>query len=284
MAGQSISNSEQIAFWNGDAGSRWVTFQERIDAAFAPITAAVLEHANPQLGEIVLDIGCGCGETVLQLANSIGPDANVLGVDVSEPMLTLAKRRSQARGLSNVKFATADASTYTFDADSVDLAFSRFGVMFFANPVQAFANIRIALRGRGRLTFVCWRSLSENPWFAVPLEAAKPHLSAPLPVADPHAPGPLAFADPDRVRQTLEDANFTRIQLRPFDTKLRLGTRASATGFLMQLGPLGRLLDGADANARAAVAGALDHVLREHEESEEVSLGAGVWLVSARPR
>jgi SAM-dependent methyltransferase len=276
-----IVNAQEIAYWNGEAGSRWVRLQAQVDALFSPITAAILDYADPRAGEGVLDVGCGCGATALELSGLVGPHGNVLGVDISKPMLALARQRSHERGLTNVKFTLADASVHEFEQDSADLGFSRFGVMFFENAVPAFANIRRTLRRGGRLAFVCWRSLSENPWFAVPVQAALPHLPA-QPETDPQAPGPLAFANPDRVRRILTDANFAEVEIVPFDTKLHLGLRAAALTFLMQMGPVSRLLAEADSSLAAPVKEAVDNVLRAHEDPQGVSLGAGVWLVSAQ--
>ena len=157
-------------------------------------------------------------------------------------MLAVARSRVRAAELANVDLVLADASTHAFEPATFDLAFSRFGVMFFDEPVAAFANVRRALRTNGRIAFACWRSLGENPWFAVPRAAVLALVSAP-PKADPQAPGPLAFADPDRVRRILINAEFDDVRIDAFDTELTLGSRASAVELLLQVGPASRLLD-----------------------------------------
>jgi SAM-dependent methyltransferase len=149
-------NAAQIAYWNSEAGPRWVAMQERMDALLAPLLHAALERARPEAGERVLDIGCGCGATLLELAGRIGSGGSVLGVDVSAPMLGRARERVQANALAHVRLTLSDAATHAFAPGAFNLAFSRFGVMFFDDPVGAFANIRTALAATGRLVFVCW--------------------------------------------------------------------------------------------------------------------------------
>ncbi len=277
-----MQNAEEAAYWNESAGPRWASLYERVDTAFAPITAALLERARPQAGEAALDVGCGCGATVFALAERLGPRGRVTGVDISKPMLALAAGRSGDHQRSNVDFVCADASTYVFDEDAFDVAVSRFGVMFFDEPVQAFANIRRSLRPDGRLTFACWRRLADNPWFHLPLDAVKPHVPA-QPKRDPDAPGPFAFANADRVREILTDARFVDVELEAFDTALPLGSCAAAVDFVTQIGPVSRLVDAAaTAREREAVASAIAVAFREHDSPAGVSLGAGVWIVRAR--
>ena len=199
-----MPNDEEIAYWNAEAGSRWAEFQERIDRAFAALSAAGLAAAAVKPGEAVLDIGCGCGATSLDLAAAAQA---VTGIDVSRSMLGVAERRAAATGIANAEFTLADASTYAFERAAFDVAFSRFGVMFFEDPVAAFTNIRPALKPTGRLTFVCWRDLAANPWFSVPVEAVRPFVP-PQPKVDPNEPGPLSFKDPERVREILERAGL----------------------------------------------------------------------------
>lgn len=277
-----MPNLTEIAYWNDDAGSRWVTFAQQIDRAFAPLTAAGLAAATVRAGEAVLDIGCGCGATLLEQAKVVGTTGSVVGVDVSQPMLAVAEQRARLLGLANVRCVLADASNYAFAQGAFNLEFSRFGVMFFDDPAGAFGNLRRALRADGRLVFVCWRELAANPWFHVPLEAVRPCVPA-QPAPDPEAPGPLAFADPDRVRGILERAGFDDVQFARFDAGLPVGDRMSAGELLSQIGPTARLLSGANESARADAKRALDRALHMHEIDGEVVLGASVWIVAARP-
>jgi SAM-dependent methyltransferase len=275
------SLSDEIAYWNNEAGSHWALFQERMDRALAPLGARALQSAAAGPGDAVLDIGCGCGASSLALAGAIGETGSLVGVDVSRPMLAVAEKRARAAGLGNVRFVLADATSEPFDDEVFDLAFSRFGVMFFDDPLRAFANVRRALRPDGRLVFVCWRDIAANPWFAVPAGAVRPYVP-PQPAPDPEAPGPLAFADPTRVRGILERAGFEAVQFEAFEAMASLGSHSSALEVLSQIGPAARLLDGVDGRARADALLALSATLREHERAGDVALEGGVWIVSAR--
>ena len=277
-----MPNDNEIAFWDGEAGLRWVAFAEQLDRAFAPIGAAALAAAQARPAEAVLDIGCGCGTSSLELAELVGPTGSVDGIDVSRPMLAVAERLARGRSLQNARFVLADASTYAFEEQTVDLSFSRFGVMFFDDPVAAFTNVRRSIRPDGRLVFACWRDLAANPWFAVPIEAVRRHLPA-GPKPDPEAPGPLAFADARRVRGILERAGFADVSFEAFDATLSLGTRASALEMLREVGPAARLLAEGDHRERASALLALDEALGANERDGAVELGAGTWIVRALP-
>ena len=159
----SNDNSEQIEFWNGSTATSWVAAEERMDALLAPLSQHVIACASVQPGEAVLDIGCGCGPTSLAMAAA---GARVVGIDVSAPML--ARARENGRGNARVEFIEADASSHPFKPE-FDLLFSRFGVMFFADPAAAFTNLRDALKPSGRLCFICWQAVAENPWLAAPM-------------------------------------------------------------------------------------------------------------------
>ncbi len=170
------------------------------------MTEAGLALAVPKPGEKVLDIGCGSGTTTLTLAARVGPMGEAVGIDISGPMMSVARRRA-AEISAPVRFIEADATDYGFEPESFDLAFSQFGVMFFADPAASFRNIQKAMKRDGRLVFVCWRGPFENPWSAVPEAAARPFLPPPAP-ASPDAPGRYSFANPDRVKSILLQAGF----------------------------------------------------------------------------
>lgn len=271
------SNADQIAYWNGDVGARWAAQQTRLDAMLAPISEAVLKVANVQAGERVLDIGCGCGDTSIKLAKS---GATVLGADVSAPMLALAKRR--AAEVSGAAFVEADAAAHAFQPGTFDLLFSRFGVMFFANPDLAFANMRKALKQTGRAAFVCWRDWRENEWVRVPIMAVRPHVP-PQPQLGPEDPGPFAFADPARVRRILANGGFDAITLKPFDTAVEIGnTLDDAVAYLQEFGPISRALKDASPAQKAQAATALRDVLAPYAKAAPIKLGAAVWIVTAK--
>jgi SAM-dependent methyltransferase len=281
---QTLPNTDQVAYWNSPVGERWAALQDEIDVIFAPLTRIALDQADARPGERAVDVGCGCGTTTLELAKRIMPAGTVLAVDISKPMLEVAKRRAHAAGLDGVTSLLADASTHAFMARSHDLVFSRFGVMFFEDPVVAFANIRTALRPSGRLLFVCWRPMAENAWFNVPLQAALPHLP-PQPATDPHAPGPFAFADPDRVGSILDRAGFSNVDIAPHDIKMRLaspGEIDAAASFATKIGPTARLLAETDEETRKAALTDIRAALAGHDGRDGVVLGGAIWIVSAR--
>lgn len=267
--------------WNSPAAQTWVRLQTRLDQLFHQLTQVALEHAAPQPGERAIDIGCGCGATVLELASRVGPGGHVLGVDLSEPMLGLARQRTAAAGHTQVMLKQADVTSYGFAPHSFDLGFSRFGVMFFDNPVAAFANLHGALKPAGRLVFACFRSMAENPWVLEPLKTVQ-HLLPPSTPPGPDEPGQFAFADPDRVHQILQAAGFRDIRFARYDPVMQLGDVAQATEFACQIGPIGRALIGASENLRAAVRDALAAAYRQHEGPDGINLSGGNWIVTAK--
>lgn len=275
-----VSNSEQIEYWNKDAGQRWAAQQARLDAMLADISTAALATANARPGEHVLDVGCGCGDTSLKLAETVGASGRVVGLDVSEPMLAQAKSRAaaQKRPLS---FVQADAAEHRFDGPQFDLLFSRFGVMFFGDPDKAFANLRKALKPSGRVAFVCWRDARDNEWVRVPVGAARPHLPQ-QPQMGPEDPGPFSFGNPGRVRRVLAYAGFDVITMKPFDTPMNMGaTLDAAVADIQEFGPVSRLLKEATPTQREAAVAAVREAMAPYSKSLPVRLNGAVWLVTA---
>ena len=212
MADPEQINADQLAFWNGPGGHTWVARQEHADITLAPVTEALLDFATPQSGERVLDIGCGCGATTLEFARAVGPAGRVTALDISGPMLAEGQARAMAAGIANVDWQQVDPATAALDA--YDLLTSAFGVMFFGDPVGAFANMRSAATPGARMAFVCWRALAENRWMEVPMNAVSRHLP-PRPKAVPNAPGMFAFADLERVSEVLTAAGWAAPPSRP---------------------------------------------------------------------
>ena len=216
----------QRTFWNSEATRRWVTEQARIDRLMADLTEAALAAAAPKQGERVLDVGCGTGTTVLRLAEAVGPSGRVLGVDISEQQLALARQRVAAAGANQAQLVLDDAATHHFAPETFDLGFSRFGVMFFADPVSAFRNIRGAMKRSGRLLLAVFRSGAENPW-ATASVAAISHLVPPSAPLGPEEPGQFSWSDPARVKRILDGAGFRNVVPTPLDLPLTIGRHAA---------------------------------------------------------
>ena len=279
-----VANAEQIDEWNGNSGRRWVEHQEWLDQRLAAFGATALAAAALSGGESVLDIGCGAGATTLDLVRAVAPSGRVTGVDISEPLLGRARERAEAAGLA-VDFIAADASRHDFPPGRFDLLFSRFGVMFFDDPVGAFRHLHGALKPSGRLAFVAWRAVAENDWFRLPLKAAFSVLP-PQPRPDPFAPGPFAFADRARVDAILAEAGFREIGFKPFDAPMLAGAGDDAVdavmGQVLRVGPVARLLAGEpDATARRAE-DAIRTALAAQREGDRVVLSGAAWIVTAR--
>jgi SAM-dependent methyltransferase len=277
------ANAEQIEYWNAVGGPKWVRYQEMLDRQLDEVGEAAMDAAGLVDDETVLDVGCGCGSTTLTLARRVGAAGRAVGIDISRPMIDVARARAAAAGLAQAVFEVADAQVHPF-TPSFDAVFSRFGVMFFEDPVAAFTNLRRALRREGRLAFVCWRGIEHNPWMAMPLMAAVARLGIELP-ANPGAPGPFAFADPSRVEGILSGAGFRDGALRALDIDLTIGgggTLEETVQFALDLGPLGRLLANEDEARRADATEAVREALAAHAGEDGVRMPGSVWIVTAR--
>jgi SAM-dependent methyltransferase len=274
------NNARGAGYWNSSAGHNWVALQALIGDVFTSVTRVSLDAAAARPDERVIDIGCGTGDTALDFARVVGPAGAVLGVDISVPMLGFAEHRAKQSGYVNISFARADATTYAFEPRSADLVYSRFGVMFFDDPVKAFANMRSGMKPDGRLVFVCFRTMPESPWYRVPLDAARPHLP-PLPPADPTAPGMFSFASEPRVRGILEDAGFHDIQIKATDVPMHGNNVDQAMTFATQLGPVSALLAAGSEQQRTTATEAVRKSLAASLGADGRGLGVGLWLVSA---
>jgi ubiquinone/menaquinone biosynthesis C-methylase UbiE len=279
----SNENHEQIEYWNAQAGHKWVTMQERLDAQLDPLGRLVMDRLAVQAGERVIDVGCGCGATTAELATRVGAQGQVLGLDISEPMLARARERTAAA--PQATFARNDAQTHTLDPAAADVVFSRFGVMFFADPAAAFANLRRGLRPGGRLGFICWQVPTANEWVLVPMRAILVHVPPP-PIPGPRTPGPFAFAEADYVREILGRAGFTDVTVDPDERRMEIAGGADldeVVDFLLQIGPAARALQEAkDPDARPRVAESLRATLRPHLGAGGVGLGSATWIVLAK--
>ncbi len=284
-------NAEMISYWSEQTGTKWVDLQPVLDAQIAPLGLAAMERSHVSEGERVIDVGCGCGQTSIQLAERVGPQGSVFGVDVSAPMLVRARQRAEREALHHVRFENADAQTFAFEPGSVDVVFSRFGIMFFADPVAAFTNLRRALRGGGRVSFVCWQPIQRNPWVLVPMAAAAKHVDLGTP-PEPGTPGPFSMADVDRVRGILEAAGFSDVGWESHERELQVAGRLGlddAVEFLMNMGPLGRILRSSEVQEQEGLRGRVAGAVRESVEpylSDEGGLvmSSACWIVTALSR
>jgi ubiquinone/menaquinone biosynthesis C-methylase UbiE len=271
--------TEQATYWKGAGGTMWLGAYDRIQRGIQGFGEAALQAANAQPGERALDIGCGTGGTTTELARAVGAKGHVLGVDISEPLVGAAR----AQGLANATFEVGDATRYPFEPQSFDLVFSRFGVMFFADPVAAFQNIRRAMKPTGRLVFICWRTPPENPWAAVPMRAALPFLP-PIERPGPEDPGQYSFGDRARVERILTEAGFGSLSIEPVDQMLNQGKDIPA---VMQnigdFGPLARAFKDVAPEQIAKAKEAIAEALEPYATPDGVKLAGACWLVCARP-
>ena len=270
--------AEQAEYWKGAGGKMWLGAYDRIQRGIAGFSDVVLAAARAQPGEHVLDVGCGTGGTTAELAKAVGERGHVLGVDISEPLIGAAR----AQHLANATFEVGDAATYSFGANVFDLVFSRFGVMFFGDPVAAFKNIRRAMKPAGRLVFLCWRTPAENPWAAVPMRAAQPFLP-PLERPGPEDPGQYSFGDRDRVARILTEAGFANLSIEPIDQTLNQGKDVpDVLQRIGDFGPLARAFKDVPPEQVAKAKEAIGEALKPYATPDGVKLAGACWLVSAR--
>lgn len=286
-----IKNATQIEFWNGETGQNWVSHDALMEAMLQPLGEAVMDSLSLQPGEHVLDIGCGCGHTSLNLADRVGAEGSVTGIDISAPMLAVARQLAAEHnaghnaGHNAVQFVEADAQTHTFTPEMYDAAFSRFGVMFFEDPVAAFANIRRSLRPSARLAFCCWQPRAVNPFMTVPAMAALELLPAP-PEIPPRTPGPFAFEEADYVTEILNKAAFEHVAVTPLRQPLTFGRGLSLEDIverLVQIGPIAQMVREAPKDLQQPVRDkVVDAVAPFYQDGSGMTLEGQFWLVTAK--
>ncbi len=270
--------AEQARLWNGSAGQAWVTAQPILDALFAPLTDLLVAHTRAAGAGRVLDVGCGTGAVTLAIAAQAAPDA-CLGVDVSAPMVALARARGERAG-SGAQFVCADAQTHPFAAASFDRIVSRFGVMFFGDPVAALTNLRRAASATGTLCCIAWRGAEANPFMTAAERAAAPCLPD-LPARRPDGPGQFAFADRERVATILARSGWRHGDVAPIDVPCAMpADQLDAYGAM--LGPVARALETADPALRARVAAAVREGFAPFVSGGMARFPAACWLVTAR--
>jgi SAM-dependent methyltransferase len=253
------------------AAEAWAEVSPLLDLQLSPLGLRAMEALSPRPGEVIVDVGCGAGQTVMQLAERVGPEGRIIGVDIAPLLLDLARRRAQLLG--QVSFLECDALALDLPSASVDAVFSRFGVMAFTDPVAAFSNFHRMMKPSGRLAFVCWRSLEENELDLLPLRAAG--------LEERVDRTPFSFEDPDHVRATLGAAGFGQITIRAHDEAVSSGDLDAMTTVLLKVGPLGRIVRETP-ELRAAAEPRVRAALASKREVSGVFLRAATWIVTAR--
>ncbi len=280
-----IANTAQADFWASAAGTQWILREATLDTMMAGILNRVLHHAGFQQGEHVLDIGCGTGASCLAAAALVGPKGHVTGVDIAAQLLDRARSRAAEAGASNITLHLADAQTHAFATASVDAIISRFGVMFFEDPIAAFANMALALKPKGRLVFAAWAPPAQVPWFSIPVNVAIARLGKPTPT-DPNAPGPMAFQNPERVLKLMDQAGLKNPRCLSETVDLTPpGTLAEVTAFATRVGPASRIMaefSATDADA-AAIEAEIGARFAPYETARGMRVPAGIHFYCAEP-
>ena len=283
MTGSNIANTAQHEYWNTVAGPRWVGLGGFVEERMRAFNDLLLARSAVAPGESVLEIGCGTAATTVPLAEAVGQRGRVVGVDLSEPMLAGARQRVAESLLGNISLTQADAQVHRFEAGRFDLITSRFGVMFFADPVAAFSNLLPAARPGGRLCFICWGPIEENEHWLIPYKVALRHLGPPAPTP-PHAPGPLAFSDRDYVRSILERAGLTDIVIDRENPDIIGSSAEEETEYACTMGPPARLIDEKrpDEAMRATIRREMTEAFAAYAQANGTLLPSTVFVVRAR--
>jgi len=277
MSESEVANTEQSARWNDRAGRGWAELSDMLDRLLQPFVPPLLDEIGPLAGRRILDVGCGAGALTLAAAEQGG---HGVGVDISGPLVEAARARADRLGLASAEFVQADAQTCRFDLQSFDALASRFGVMFFDDPVAAFRNLRSAVRPAGRLACLVWRSAAENPFMTAAERAAADRLPK-LPERVENAPGQFGFADPGRVRSILAEGGWQDPAARPLDVECSL-TEDELGLYVRRMGPVADLLPTLDDATRSEVERRVDAAFRPYVRNGEARFTAACWMVTAR--
>lgn len=286
MAAPAVEGTnEYVEFWNDVLVEKFERFRNILMTGLSLHSRVPLESLRLAEGSRVLDVGCGWGDTAIELAKRVGPTGAVMGLDCCDVFLERGRTEAEAAGLKNIRFVVADVERYPFEAD-FDFCFSRFGMMFFANPVAAMRNVHRALKPGGRLMFITWRKLEDNPWLGMPKEVTLRFLPPPGEDARTCGPGPFSMANPDVVTAQLKAAGFDDIGFERTDGPVMVGDSAEqAMQFQLALGPAGEIFREAGEAAEARrdeIEAALRTELGRYEQDGQVTMPSSSWTITAR--
>ncbi len=272
-------------YWNEEGGRTWIAHIDQIEILNAPLSTISLERAMPKEGEVVLDVGCGGGATSRHMAERIGSQGRVVGIDISSTILAVAQER--AGSIPNLRFEVGDAQTTDLGEDAFDLIYSRCGVMFFQDVIAAFTNLHRALKPTGRLLFLCWRGVEENPWLHQPVTAIQaifpPPPNASPDVPDPNAPGPFSLAQLARLHHVLQAAGFTEVKVEALDEHMRMGSADEAMSLILgMMGPPADQMSLATHEQVIALHDSIRRIVAQYDTADGVSVPCAAWMVSAR--
>ena len=273
------TKDEQAKLWNGSAGCAWVEAQALLDRILQPFEDVLVAAVAASGARRVLDVGCGTGSTTRAIVRLRGDERDCVGVDISEQMIDTARMLAEQERVP-AQFICADAQTHAFEPTSFDMIMSRFGVMFFGDPVRAFANLRDAARQDARLCFIAWRSPAENP-FMTTAERAAATLLPNLPARRVNAPGQFGFADARRVQSILAESGWTDIEIRPIDIECTL-PESELSRYAARLGPVGIALREVDQRTRDQVVAVVRKAFEPYVHGDEARFIGSCWQVDAR--
>lgn len=277
--------SEYVEFWNDTLAKKFDRFREILMNGLSYHSRVPLEKLTVEPGSKIVDVGCGWGDTAIELARKTGPEGSVLGLDCVEQFLETARREAESAGVGNVRFLTADVERHPFEPE-FDLCFSRFGMMFFENPVAAMRNIRSGLRPGGELKFIVWRTIDDNPWLGMGKQIVLQYLDPPGDDARTCGPGPFSMADTEQVAKQLEIAGFEEVEFERNDGPVTVGeSPEDAVDFQLALGPAGEIFREAGAEAerqRSRIQEALREAFAPYETDDGIVMPSSSWTISAR--
>ena len=282
----SDANKDQKDFWSGKGGDIWVKRQQAMDTMLNPLGEAALKKLELNEDSNVLDIGCGCGNTTLNIAEKIKPSGRVTGLDISKPMLQRAIESAQNRSLENTSFQCLDVQTEDFGVNTFNAAFSRFGVMFFEDPVAAFRNINESLLPRSPLSFICWQSPIQNPWQSLFVQEVKKFIDLPSP--PPRSPGPFAFMESDYVNSILENSNFENVEIVGYEAKVNMFSGRSLSDAVQDYTSINpvvtEMLKDSTVELKERILNSVIEVFSPYFSEKGLIFSSATWIVTANKK